>query len=152
MMDHGTIEAVESSIYAAGYPRDAAAVLLIEVDGAVAGLDDDMARSSRICRECGARETRSASDAAERARLWQGRKKAFGAMGRVAPHLAVQDAVVPRTKLAARSSPASRRSARASASASATSSTPATATCIRTSPTTATIPTSARACTRRCAR
>jgi glycolate oxidase subunit GlcD len=99
LMDHGTIEAVESSIYAAGYPRDAAAVLLIEVDGAVAGLDDDMDAVRRICRECGARETRGASDAGERARLWQGRKKAFGAMGRVAPHLAVQDAVVPRTKL-----------------------------------------------------
>ncbi len=100
LMDHGTIEAVESSIYAAGYPRDAAAVLLIEVDGALAGLDDDVSAVQRICRECGAREIRTASDAAERARLWQGRKKAFGAMGRLAPHLAVQDAVVPRTKLA----------------------------------------------------
>jgi glycolate oxidase subunit GlcD len=100
LMDHGTIEAVESSIYAAGYPRDAAAVLLIEVDGALAGLDDDMNAVERICRDCGAREIRTASDAAERARLWQGRKKAFGAMGRLASHLAVQDAVVPRTKLA----------------------------------------------------
>jgi glycolate oxidase subunit GlcD len=100
LMDHGTIEAVESSIYAAGYPRDAAAVLLIEVDGALAGLDDDVSAVQRICRECGARDIRTASDAGERARLWQGRKKAFGAMGRVAPHLAVQDAVVPRTKLA----------------------------------------------------
>jgi glycolate oxidase subunit GlcD len=100
LMDHGTIEAVESSIYAAGYPRDAAAVLLIELDGALAGLDDDVAAVERICRECRARQIRTASDAGERARLWQGRKKAFGAMGRVAPHLAVQDAVVPRTKLA----------------------------------------------------
>jgi glycolate oxidase subunit GlcD len=100
LMDHGTIEAVESSIYAAGYPRDAAAVLLIEVDGALAGLDEDVSAVQRICHECGAREIRTASDAGERARLWQGRKKAFGAMGRVAPHLAVQDAVVPRTKLA----------------------------------------------------
>ncbi len=100
LMDHGTIEVVEASIYAAGYPRDAAAVLLIEVDGALAGLDDDVAAVQRLCRECGAREIRTASDAAERARIWQGRKKAFGAMGRMAPHLAVQDAVVPRTKLA----------------------------------------------------
>jgi glycolate oxidase subunit GlcD len=100
LMDHGTIEAVESSIYAAGYPRDAAAVLLIEVDGALAGLDDDVSAVQRICRECGSREVRTATDPIERARLWQGRKKAFGAMGRVAPHLAVQDAVVPRTKLA----------------------------------------------------
>ncbi len=100
LMDHGIIEAVESSIYAAGYPRDAAAVLLIEVDGALEGLDDDVRDVQRICKECGARGIRTASDAAERARLWQGRKKAFGALGRVAPHLAVQDAVVPRTKLA----------------------------------------------------
>ncbi len=100
LMDHGTIECVEASIYAAGYPRDAAAVLLIEVDGALAGLDDDVAAVERLCRECGAREIRIATNATERARLWQGRKKAFGAMGRVASHLAVQDAVVPRTKLA----------------------------------------------------
>jgi glycolate oxidase subunit GlcD len=100
LMDHGTIECVESSIYAAGYPRDAAAVLLIEVDGALAGLDDDVREVQRICRDCGAREIRTASDTTERARLWQGRKKSFGAMGRMAPHLAVQDAVVPRTRLA----------------------------------------------------
>jgi FAD/FMN-containing dehydrogenase len=53
----------------------------------------------RLCREAGARDVRVAADAAERARLWQGRKKAVGAMGRLAPHLVVQDAVVPRTKL-----------------------------------------------------
>jgi glycolate oxidase subunit GlcD len=100
LMDHGTIAAVEASIYAAGYPTDCAAVLLIEVDGAEAGLDEDAADVERICRECGARGIRTAREAGERARLWQGRKKAFGAMGRMAPHLAVQDAVVPRTKLA----------------------------------------------------
>ena len=100
LMDHATIECVESSVYAAGYPRDAAAVLLIEVDGALAGLDDDVLAVERMCRECGARQIRVASDASDRARLWQGRKKAFGAMGRVASHLAVQDAVVPRTRLA----------------------------------------------------
>jgi glycolate oxidase subunit GlcD len=100
LMDAATIRAVESSIYAAGYPVDAAAVLLVEVDGAAAGLADDVASVERICRASGARHVRSASDAAERARLWQGRKKAFGAMGRLAPHLAVQDAVVPRTQLA----------------------------------------------------
>jgi len=101
LMDAATIQAVEASIYAAGYPVDAAAVLLVEVDGAEAGLDDDVRAVERICRECGARGVRSARDAAERAQLWQGRKKAFGAMGRVAPHLVVQDAVVPRTQLAA---------------------------------------------------
>jgi glycolate oxidase subunit GlcD len=100
LMDQATIEAVESSVYAAGYPRDAAAVLLVEVDGAAAGLDDDAAAIERLCRAAGARDVRVARDAAERARLWLGRKKAFGAMGRLAPHLVVQDAVVPRSRLA----------------------------------------------------
>ena len=100
LMDQPTIAAVESSIYAAGYPTDAAAILLIEVDGAAAGLDADARAVEAHCREAGARGVRVAHDAADRARLWQGRKKAFGAMGRVAPHLAVQDAVVPRTQLA----------------------------------------------------
>lgn len=101
MMDQATIGAVESSIYAAGYPTDAAAVLLVEVDGAAAGLDDDVQGVERICRVHGARDVRVATEPAARARLWQGRKKAFGAMGRIAPHLVVQDAVVPRTKLTA---------------------------------------------------
>ena len=100
LVDAGTIAAVEASIYAAGYPTDAAAALLVEVDGPVAGLDDDVAAVERICRESGARTVRIANDPADRARLWQGRKKAFGAMGRIAANLAVQDAVVPRTKLA----------------------------------------------------
>ncbi|HEX8850819.1 MAG TPA: FAD-linked oxidase C-terminal domain-containing protein [Gemmatimonadaceae bacterium] len=99
MMDNPTIRAVEASVYAAGYPTDAAAVLLIEVDGLAAGIEADARRVEQICREARARGVRVASDADERARLWQGRKKAFGAMGRVAPHLVVQDAVVPRTKL-----------------------------------------------------
>ena len=99
MMDNATIRAVEASVYAAGYPADAAAVLLIELDGLEAGLSADVERVERICRAAGARDVRIASDPAERARLWQGRKKAFGAMGRIAPHLVVQDAVVPRTRL-----------------------------------------------------
>ena len=100
LMDRATIEAVESSIYAAGYPVDAAAVLLIEVDGAARGLEDDASAVERICRDANARGVRVARDVAERMKLWQGRKKAFGAMGRVASHLVVQDAVVPRTQLA----------------------------------------------------
>ncbi|HJQ21300.1 MAG TPA: FAD-linked oxidase C-terminal domain-containing protein [Gemmatimonadaceae bacterium] len=101
MMDAATIRAVEASIYAAGYPVDAAAVLLIELDGFEAGLDDDAATVVALCNAAGARAVRVATDEAERTRLWQGRKKAFGAMGRVSPHLVVQDAVVPRTKLPA---------------------------------------------------
>ncbi len=101
MMDNNTIAAVEASIYAAGYPVDAAAILLIELDGPAAGLEEDVARVEQFCRDAGARDVRIASDPADRARLWQGRKKAFGAMGRISPHLVVQDAVVPRTKLPA---------------------------------------------------
>jgi len=99
MMDGATIRAVEASIYAAGYPVDAEAILLIELDGLAAGMDADTARVEAMCQEAGARTIRIARDEAERARLWQGRKKAFGAMGRVSPHLVVQDAVIPRTRL-----------------------------------------------------
>jgi glycolate oxidase subunit GlcD len=99
MMDNATIRAVEASIYAAGYPLDAAAVLLTEVDGLAAGLDADVEAIRAMCLTRGARTVEVAADEASRARLWQGRKKAFGAMGRIAPELVVQDAVVPRTRL-----------------------------------------------------
>ena len=99
MIDQATIRAVEASIYAAGYPTDAAAALLIELDGALAGLEVDVATVERLCLDSGARTVRVARDEAERVKLWQGRKKAFGAMGRIASHLVVQDAVVPRTRL-----------------------------------------------------
>ena len=99
MMDQACVEAVEASIYAAGYPTDAAAVLLVELDGGIDAVEAEAATVASILRERGAREVRSASTPADRARLWQGRKKAFGAMGRIAPDLAVQDAVVPRSAL-----------------------------------------------------
>lgn len=99
-MDGPTIRVVESSVYAAGYPADAAAVLLIEVDGITEGVDADRDTVRDICIAGGARGVKVAQNDAERMRLWQGRKKAFGAMGRMAPHLVVQDAVIPRTRLA----------------------------------------------------
>jgi len=99
MMDQACVAAVEASIYAAGYPTDAAAVLLVELDGQPDAVDAEAGTVEAILRERGARGVRSASSAADRARLWQGRKKAFGAMGRIAPDLAVQDAVVPRSAL-----------------------------------------------------
>ncbi len=99
-MDSGVIRVVEQSIFAAGYPVDAAAILLIEVDGTVESTDADMDLVRKLCMECGARTVHVATNETERARLWQGRKKAFGAMGRLAPNLAVQDAVIPRTRLA----------------------------------------------------
>ena len=100
MMDRNCIGVVEASIYAAGYPTDAAAVLLVELDGA----DDDAvaaecAEVELLLRESGARTVRVARDEAERARLWQGRKKAFGALGRLSSDLVVQDTVVPRSAL-----------------------------------------------------
>jgi len=99
MMDQACVAAVEASIYAAGYPTDAAAVLLVELDGQPDAVEAEAATVEAILRRHGARAVRSASSAADRARLWQGRKKAFGAMGRIAPDLAVQDAVVPRSAL-----------------------------------------------------
>jgi FAD/FMN-containing dehydrogenase len=98
-MDRACVLAVEASIYAAGYPTDAAAVLLVEVDGPEAQTAAETVLVDQLLRAHGAREVRSASSAVDRAKLWQGRKKAFGAMGRIAPDLAVQDAVVPRSSL-----------------------------------------------------
>jgi len=100
MMDQSCISAVEDSVYAAGYPRDAAAVLLVELDGRVDGaVDGDTETVRAILTAHGARSVRTAADARERERLWLGRKKAFGAMGRLSRDLVVQDAVVPRSAL-----------------------------------------------------
>lgn len=99
IIDGASIKAVEASAYAAGYPTDAGAALVVEFDGTDASLDDDAARAEACCREAGARDVHRAADEAERTRLWQGRKKAFGVMGRIAPDLLVQDATVPRTRL-----------------------------------------------------
>ena len=99
IVDGPTIRAVEDSVFAAGYPTDAEAALVVEFDGVEAGLDQDADRAAALCREAGAREVRRARSEAERTALWKGRKKAFGAMGRLAPDLMVQDATVPRTRL-----------------------------------------------------
>jgi FAD/FMN-containing dehydrogenase len=99
MMDQSCLEAVEASIYATGARTDAAAVLLVEVDGQPEAAAAEAALVEDLLRRHGARDIHAASDAQERARLWQGRKKAFGALGRIAPDLVVQDAVVPRSTL-----------------------------------------------------
>jgi len=99
IIDGPTIRAVEDSVFAAGYPTDAEAALVVEFDGLEAGLDREARQASRFCRLAGAREIREATDEHERIALWKGRKKAFGAMGRIAPDLLVQDATVPRTAL-----------------------------------------------------
>jgi len=99
IVDQQTIRAVEASVFAAGFPTDAAAALVVEFDGIDAGLDEELGAAADECRTSGAREVRLASTAAERDALWRGRKKAFGAMGRIAPDLLVQDATVPRSRL-----------------------------------------------------
>jgi len=101
MMDQACIRAVEASIYAAGYPVDAGAILLVELDGEPAAVEGESAAVEALLARAGSRSVRAASSPSERARLWQGRKKAFGAMGRIAPDLVVQDAVVPRSALPA---------------------------------------------------
>jgi glycolate oxidase len=98
MMDRLTIEAAELAV-APGYPEGAGAVLLVELEGVTAQVEEDTAEVEAICGECGAFEIRLAADESARALLWKGRKSAFAAMGRVATDYYVQDGVVPRTRL-----------------------------------------------------
>lgn len=98
-VDQKTTEAVEASVYRAGYRLDAVASLLIEVDGFEVALEDTAQSIIAICERNNSYDIRVASDEAQRARLWLGRKGAFGAMGRVSPDMMVMDAVIPRTQL-----------------------------------------------------
>jgi len=98
MIDQLTIQAVEDA-FDCGYPRDAAAALLIELDGLREGMEAQAERVMAACRENGAREVRAARDEAERQLLWKGRKSAFGAYGRISPAYMVMDGVIPRTRL-----------------------------------------------------
>ncbi len=100
MMDNAIIRAVEANpIFAAGLPIDAKAVLLVELDGVEAGIDDDAEKVSSILIEHGARSVKTADDEKERKKLWAARKGAFGAVGRLMPDVMIQDAVVPRSRL-----------------------------------------------------
>jgi glycolate dehydrogenase FAD-linked subunit len=98
MMDAITIEAAEKAV-GARYPEGCGAALIIELDGPRAQVEEDLAQVEAICELAGAMEVRTASDPADRAAVWRGRKAAFAAMGRVSPDYYVQDGVVPRTKL-----------------------------------------------------
>jgi len=98
MMDQLTIEAVERGS-PSGYPTDAAAVLLVEIEGVRDHADRAMALVESICARNQAREVRRANDEADRQLLWKGRKGAFGALGQLAPNYYVQDGVVPRSRL-----------------------------------------------------
>jgi len=99
ILDRRTIEAVEASVNAAGYPTGAAAVLLVELDGLAAGMDEEEQAILEIAHAHDPIEVRTARDPKERLALWKGRKGAFGAMGRVDTDLYVLDGVVPRTAL-----------------------------------------------------
>jgi glycolate oxidase len=98
MMDRTIVAAVEAA-YRVGFPTDAGAVLIIEIDGAAAGLEATALRIEAICRAHGATQVRRAANEAERAALWKSRKRAFGAVGRLSPSYCTQDGVVPRTRL-----------------------------------------------------
>jgi glycolate oxidase len=98
MLDGWTLRAVEDFIHA-GFPLDAAAVLLIELEGLREAVEVQAAQVREVCALCHAREVRLARDEAERQRLWAGRKNAFGAVGRLSPSYYTQDSVIPRTKL-----------------------------------------------------
>jgi len=99
MLDGEMLRMVEEATHA-GYPLDAAAVLLIELEGLVEAVEAQTLQIREACERCGAREFRVAKTAEERDLLWKGRKNAFGAVGRVSPSYYVQDGVVPRTQIA----------------------------------------------------
>jgi glycolate oxidase len=98
MLDGWTLRAVEDYIHA-GFPRDSAAVLLLEVEGLNEAVAAQAAAITEVCNAHHAREVRVARDNAERELLWKGRKNAFGALGRLAPSNYVLDGVIPRSKL-----------------------------------------------------
>jgi glycolate oxidase len=98
MLDGPILQAIEAAFHF-GFPLDAGAVLIMEVDGLDAGLDTEAERIENIARANKAREVRRANTDAERLLLWKSRKQAFGAVGRLAPSYCTQDGVVPRTKL-----------------------------------------------------
>jgi glycolate oxidase len=99
MLDGVMLRMVEEATHA-GYPMDAAAVLLIELEGLRENVEEQVVQIREVCQACQAREVRVAKNAEERELLWKGRKNAFGAVGRVSPFYYVQDGVVPRTQIA----------------------------------------------------
>ncbi len=98
MIEGEGIAAIESWVHA-GYPADARAVLLIEIDGLREDIADEARRIAHVCQTNGCRELRTATDAAQRERLWAGRKGALAACARIAPHYHILDGTVPRSRL-----------------------------------------------------
>ncbi len=99
LMDNGSIRASDDFVHA-GYPRDAAAILLCEVDGDAHQVADELTRAQQVLRDSGATEIRIARDEAERLRFWAGRKAAFPAVGRLAPDYYCMDGTIPRHQIA----------------------------------------------------
>jgi glycolate oxidase len=99
MFDGPMIRMVEEATHA-GYPPDAGAVLLIEMEGLREAVEWQAEMVAEVCRQAGATEVRTAKSPEERDLLWKGRKNAFGAVGRISPYYYVQDGVVPRSKIA----------------------------------------------------
>jgi glycolate oxidase len=99
MMDNFSINAVEDVVATNCYPRDATAILLIEIDGTDVEVASNSRQVEALCRQNGARNITTAIDPQERLTLWKGRKAAFAAMGKISPDYYVQDGVIPRTKL-----------------------------------------------------
>jgi glycolate oxidase len=99
MMDNFSINAVEDVVCTNCYPRDAAAILLIELDGLEVEVAANSQHVAALCRQNGSRNITTAIDPTERLTLWKGRKAAFAAMGKISPDYYVQDGVIPRTKL-----------------------------------------------------
>jgi glycolate oxidase len=100
MMDKFSINAVEDVVQTQCYPRDAEAILLVEIDGSALEVATNQIRVAEICRQNGARNVTMATEPEQRLRLWKGRKAAFAAMGKISPDYYVQDGVIPRTQLA----------------------------------------------------
>ncbi len=98
IMDRLAIEAAEAAVNA-GYPREAAALLIVELEGETTQVEAEFAKLMELIHESGAYEVRVAQDEAERMRIWKGRKSAFSAVGRLSPDYIVNDGVVPRSKL-----------------------------------------------------
>ena len=98
MMDRLCLQAAEASVHA-GYPEGAGAVLLVEVDGFRESVEEEAAEIERVCQTYRPIEIRTATDEAERERLWVGRKGVLGALGRLAPNYYLVDGTIPRTKL-----------------------------------------------------
>ncbi|MEA1950398.1 MAG: FAD-linked oxidase C-terminal domain-containing protein [Planctomycetota bacterium] len=98
LMDQGIVAAVEEA-YQMGFPLDAGAIVVIEIDGPTAGLAAQQEQIAKFCRKWKAREILQANTAAEREMLWKCRKMAVGAVGRLSPSYIIQDGVVPRTQL-----------------------------------------------------